>query len=155
MKFELIGEVPRVAGRVFRSKTLTTELHWDGVRPLPPTAFQTFRVSYRTNVWRGPNGEQWNYDQLREHHRQNGVSFPGTSHFIEAIDFEYWEDWGADGHIGWEFQGCWRFFLHPETEDEEIESRWLEDTPGDLIQCMLAEHLYEINRDKWEKNRAK
>jgi hypothetical protein len=154
MKFELIEEVPRVAGTRFRTKTLATELRWDGVSPLPPTVFDTFRISYRTHVYRGPNGERWSYDELREHHRANDVEFPGTSYFIEATDFEFWYDWGDDGHVEWEYQGTWRFFLHPETEDEESEWRWLEDTSGDMIQAILAEHLYEINRDKWEKNRA-
>jgi len=154
MKFELIGEVPRVAGTRFRNKTLQTELRWDGVSLRPPTVFDTFRMSYHTNVYRGPDGERWSYDELRQHHTDNDVKFLGTSHFIEATDFEYWADWGTDGHIEWEYQGAWRFFLHPETEDEESEWRWLEDTSGDMIQAILAEHLYEINRDKWEKKYA-
>jgi len=59
MKLELVEEVPRVAGTRFRTKTLQTELHWDGVSPLPPNAFDSFRISYRTRIFRGPEGERW------------------------------------------------------------------------------------------------
>ena len=154
MKLELIEEVPRVAGSRFRNKTLQTELCWDGVSPLAPTVFDTFRISYRTRIFRGPEGERWSYEELVKHHVDSGVKFPGYSHFSEAVDFEFWYDWGSDGHVEWEYQGTWRFFLHPETEAEESEWRWLEETSGNDLQHLLAEYLYEINRDKWEKNRA-
>lgn len=154
MKFELIEEVPRVAGCVFRQKTLSTELLWDGVRPLPVTAFQIMRLSYRTHVYRGLNGERWSYNELCENMVNRDGQFRGTSYHTEAVDFEFWYDWGSDGHVEWEYQGTWRFFLHPETKEEESEWRWLEDISGDELQGMLSEYLYEINRDKWEKNRA-
>jgi len=154
VKLELIEEVPRVAGRRFRNKTLETEIRWDGLSALPPTVFDTFRISYRTNVYRGPDGELWSYDELLQHHVDNDVRFPGTSHFSEAVDFEFWYDWGSDGHVEWEYQGTWRFFMHPETEEEEREWQWVNETSGDDIQNLLAEYLYQINRDKWEKNRA-
>lgn len=154
MKLELIEEVPRVAGSRFRNKTLGTELRWDGVSPLPPTVFDTFRISYRTNVYRGPNGERWSYNELRENTVKLNGHFKGTGSHNEAVDFEFWYDWGSDGHVEWEYQGTWRFFMHPENEAESSMWLWLGDTSGDDIQNLLAEYLYEINRDKWEKKRA-
>ena len=154
MRFELVEKRPYLAGRCFRQKALTTEIGWDGVRPLPPTVFVMFRVSYRTRCWRGPEGQCLTYEELREHATKGGEKFMGTFHYSEAVDFEYWEDWGSDGHIEWEYQGVWRFFLRPETEGYESEWRWLEETSGDEIQRILADHLYEINRDEKSQRRT-
>ena len=154
MKLELIEEVPRTAGSRFRTKTLSTELRWDGTSLLPPNVFDTFRISYRTNVYRGPNGERWSYNELRENMVKRDGEFRGTSYHSEAVDFEFWYDWEEGDRVLWEYQGTWRFFMHPETKDEESEWRWLNETSGDEIQNLLAEYLYEINRDKWEKYRA-
>ena len=152
MKFEILEEVPRVAGSRFRNKTLTTEITWDGLSPLPPTCFDTFRVSYRTEIYRGPEGRKRSYQGLLDYHKAEGIEFPGTWHFGEAVDIEYWEQGGDDGHIEWGFEAVYRMFLDPEIDADtgELESRWkwLHDTPGDTIMHILHHAVYELNKER-------
>ena len=148
MKLEILGDRPRVAGRCFKQKTLSSEIVWDGMGETRPTDFVVFRMSFRTAIYRGPNGEQWNYDQLLENHRERGVRFPGTGHFKNAVDIEYWEDEGMDGHVEWHFQTVYRMFLNPEEGEDDSEWHWLHTTSGDVIMRCLGDHVYEMNRDR-------
>ena len=146
MKLEILGEVPRVAGRTFWNKTLPTEIVWDGTSCPQPTRLTIFRISYRTYVWRGPGGEPWSYEQLLTHHREQAVHFPGTGSFNEAVDIEYWQDEGDDGHTEYLYQRVYRMFMHPEQHDEHNQ-RWLGETSGSDIMQLLEEYVYELNRE--------
>jgi len=151
MRIEIIEERAHVSGHHFTQKALRTEIVTDGCAPIQPTDITIYRVQERTGVFRGPNGEYWSYDELLQHHKDQGVKFPGTYHFLEAMDIEFWHDVGDDGHILWVYKMAYRVFIHPEADDDARPWEFVGSVAGNILMRMLDEAVWELTR-KNERN---
>jgi len=147
MKVQVVQRLEHMRRGHYHQKTLPTEMVVGDGTPIEPHHYTIMRFKTRTDRFLGPEGEIWTYDELLHHHLDNEVKFPGTSHFLEAMDIEYWEDGGTDGHIEWIHVSNYRIFLHPETEEEENFYGWIQAQTGGMLQRLLEEAVYEIERD--------
>lgn len=146
MKIEIIEERAHVSGHQFTQKALQTDIVTDGCTPIQPTDITIYRVRDHVHVYRGPNGECWSDVEMIQHHKEQGVKFPGTFHFLEAMDIEHWSDVGDDGHILWVYKSTYRVFIHPEADDDEQPWEFVRSVSGDVLMRMLDEAVWERRR---------
>lgn len=146
MRIEIIEERAHVSGHQFTQRALRTEIVTDGCTPIQPTDITIYRVQERTGVFRGPDGEHWSYDELLQHHKDQGIKFPGTYHFLEAMDIEFWHDVGDDGHILWSYKTAYRVFIHPEADDDAPAWEFVRSVDGNILMRMLDEAVWEMTR---------